>query len=198
MSARMAQSNRCSMCEKGLGTCYCTGCHGYFCVKDFRNHRAKLLEELDGFVEDRNDLQEKISSAHQHDDSLSPILTQIDAWQTITIEKVKQAAEQARQQVIKILRSNMAQIMASFAKFSDELIRLKDTEDFVEDNLVQLQEMIHHLRQDFQQLKEPSSIDLHLEQSDQIVWSHIIYAEDKCKYSGIKQDQTQPTSKFIN
>ena len=49
----MASSNCCSVCPKGAGTCYCPGCSAYFCNKDFRAHRAMLVNGLEELKEDQ-------------------------------------------------------------------------------------------------------------------------------------------------
>jgi len=79
-------------------------------MKDLKIHNGQLLHQLDVLVEERNDLQEKINNSTQHKDFRSPLLLQIDEWQKMTMERVKQAAEQARRQVIEVVifeRENM-------------------------------------------------------------------------------------------
>lgn len=197
MSAKMAPAKHCSICEKNPGTCVCTGCQATFCRKHFNDHHTTLFKELDGLLGDRSYLQDQINKADHHNDSRSQILLQIDEWQRATIKKVTEAAEQARQQVVKLLSSRQVEIRTRFRQLSDELDCLKEREDLVEQDLTRQKEMIRALKQDLEQLPETSSIKLHTEQSDQITWSRLIYAEDNSDNTGKKQDQQLLTSKLI-
>ena len=71
----MASSNRCSVCPKGAGTCYCPGCKAYFCGKDFVAHRAMLVNGLDELTADRNELQENINKANSRKHSGDSLLS---------------------------------------------------------------------------------------------------------------------------
>ncbi len=88
----MSSLERCSICEKGKGTCLCVGCKTYFCETHFNEHCGMLFNELDELVEDRNDLQEKINKIPKHSKSNDLHLAQINEWEQKTIEKIKQAA----------------------------------------------------------------------------------------------------------
>jgi hypothetical protein len=193
----MGTPKQCSICKKGPGTCVCTGCQATFCRKHFNDHHTALLKELNGLVEDRSYLQDQINKADHHHDSRSPILLQIDEWQRATIQKVTEAAEQARQQVVQLLSSKRVEIRTRFRQLSDELGCLKEGEDLVEQDLARLKEMICALKQDLEQLPETPSIKLHIEQSDQITWSRLIYAEDKSDNTGKKQDQKPLTGELM-
>jgi chromosome segregation ATPase len=188
----MATSKQCSMCEKGTGKYFCIGCEEYFCKKDFHNHREILNNELDGFVEDRNTLQEKIAKATQQKNILSPLLLQIDDWQKKMIENVKQAAEQARQHVIRMLNSKQIEINSKFEKFSQELINLKETEDFVEPDLKRLKQTINQLNQDLKHLAQPPEIELHVEESQSVAWDRLIYVVEKTKTNYYTKQRQQP------
>ena len=130
---------------KGAGAYFCTGCKAYFCMKDLKNHHGQLITELDILAEDRNALQEKLNKTTGQHHSSNAILAQIEEWQRTTIEKVKQAANQARQQVTTILGSERSKIVTNFEKFSKELVHLKETEDFYHDDLTLLQQMLLQL-----------------------------------------------------
>ncbi len=175
----MATTIQCSICDKGQGTCLCTGCKKYFCVRDFRSHRGTLFNEMDVIVCDRNNLQEEINKASQHGDSGSHLLAQIDQWQNDIIEKVKEAAEQARKQVKQILNSKRIEITTQFETLSQELVQRKETEDFVETDIAQLRQKIQQLNQNLKSLNQPPAIGLRTEQSDKIVWNRLIYVEEE-------------------
>jgi predicted protein tyrosine phosphatase len=189
--ADMATSKSCSKCEKGKGVYFCTGCEEYFCKKDYHDHREKMVNKLEGFIGDRNGLHVKINNVTHQKDSRSPLLIQIDEWQIAIIKKVEEIAEQARRQVERLLNTKKVEITAQFEKFSQELIELKETEDFIENDLERLEQTIQQLNQDLQKLSETPAIEVHTEQSKQIAWDSLIYVQEKVAYT-MKQQPQQP------
>jgi hypothetical protein len=179
----MASSDRCSVCRKGAGTCCCPGCKAYFCDDDFKDHRGMLINKLDELSIDRNDLEENIKKATSYHQSDTLLLTQIDEWQQTTIEKVKQAAEQARQQVLQIMNLKREEITKQFQTMSQEMKQLRDTKGVVEYDLTRLKQQIDQLDEDLEELFQPSTIELNVKKSDEIEWNHIIYVEERPVHS---------------
>ena len=184
-------TNRCSVCLKQLGTSYCTGCGIYFCTKDFKNHRGVLSNELNTLITHRDDLHNKITKATQHNESYSPLLTKIDEWEKVMLEKVRIVADRTRTQVLELLNIKRVRLTDDFGRFSDELFDLKETENFVEHDLSRLKYMIHQFNQELKQINKPVTITLRTELSDRLVWSRLIYAEEKSTYARIQQQQQQ-------
>jgi chromosome segregation ATPase len=187
----MATPKSCSKCEKGTGAYYCVGCEAYFCKRDYQQHREKMANQLDGFIENRNELQEQINKVTDEKGFRSPLLAEIDDWQRTTIEKVEKVAKQARQQVIELLNSKKVNIKSRFANFSQELIQLKETEDFVEYDLKRLEQTVHQLNEELTRLSAPPEIELCMEQSNQIAWDTLIYVKEKPSFAA-KQQRQQP------
>lgn len=198
----MATPKRCSTCQKEIGAMHCIGCDGYFCTKDFRGHREILFNEMDGLIEKRNHLQVQINDVAQKKHSSSPLVRQINEWEKITIEKIKQAADQARQQVGQLLNSKQERISTEFKTFSQELAHLKETENFVEYDLARLTRMIDRFYQDLQQITQSPVIELHMEQSDRIEWNRLIYVDEKTNNTQYQQRREQAPRKsfykFLN
>jgi anaerobic selenocysteine-containing dehydrogenase len=157
----MSSLERCSICEKSKGTCLCVGCKTYFCETHFN--------ELDELVEDRNDLQDKINNIPKHSKSNDLHLAQIDEWEQKTIEKIKQAAEQARQKVSQTMNFKRDQMKKQFEKMSQELIQYRETKDFDEQDLTQLKQAMHQLHEDLKQLAESSAVEVYVAELDQII-----------------------------
>ena len=186
----MATSKQCSMCNKELGPMHCTGCDEYFCWKDFRTHRERMFTEIDKIVEERNHLQDGINTITQDDNQESALLDQIDKWQDVIIEKVKQVAAQVRQEAIQLLNSKRTKISTNFKSFTQELAHLKETENYVEHDLTRLNQMINQFKQDLTQSTQPTAIKLYTEQSDAIDWTHLIYVQEEQNYTSMQQQQT--------
>ena len=183
----MASASCCSVCPKGAGTCYCPGCNTYFCNRDFRNHRDMLVHKLDELTVDRNELQEKISKTSLQKHSNSSLLSQIDAWQEETIQKVKHAAELARQQALEMLNSKQEEMARQFQTLSQEMGHLRETEDVLEQDLSRLKNQIEQLHEGLENAPQPPTIELNTKQSEQIMWDRMIYVQDRSALSS--QDQ---------
>jgi len=156
-----------------------------------------LVDELDGLTVERNVLQEKINKATSHNESERSLLSQIDEWERITIEKVKEAAEQARQQARKIMNAKREQVTQQFQTLTQELILLRDTKGVLEQDLSRLKEKIRQLNDNLQQLSQPPTVELNSKQSDQIVWHRMIYVEEKSVDAVEQQSESRSSSKHF-
>ena len=174
----MALSNRCSVCSKGAGTCYCPGCKTYFCDKDFKNHRTMLFNKLEELTTDRNELREKLNGTSTENHSDSILLSGIDAWEKETILKVKKAANQTREQVLKIINSKQEELNELFERLSQELERLRETEGVLEGDLSRLKNHIEQINESLHKLSESPTIWLNIKQSEKIDWNSMIYVEN--------------------
>ena len=74
-------------------------------------------------------------------------------WEITTIEKVKQVAEQTRQQIVQTLSLKRSNVVTQFDKFSQELVQLNN---------------------DLNQLAGQTAVELNIEQSNRIVWDRMI------------------------
>jgi vacuolar-type H+-ATPase subunit E/Vma4 len=155
-----------------------------------------MANQLEGFIGDRNGLQYQITEATKEENFDSPLLVEIEDWQSKTIEKVKRVAEQAKKQVIKLLNSKKTEIKSEFEKFSQELIQLKENEDLLENDLEYLKQTVGELNQKLKELSKQPGIELCKEQSDQIEWDTLIYIREKTSFT-LKPLHPKPLSKFI-
>ena len=194
----MATSNHCSMCEKGTGAYNCIGCQAYFCWKHFEGHREQLFKEMEIIIENRNGLHEKMNTPSQQNDSRNSMLSKIDDWEREIINKVKQAAEQARQQVSKFHNTKQMEMKTQFDTLSQELIELKESRDFVENDLARLKQTIQQLNEDLDKINQPTALELHVEESEKIAWHHIIYIVERSINTGRQQREQQVTGNHIS
>ncbi len=66
------------------------------------------------------------------------LIEQIDQWQNSIIEKVKQVAAQAGQQVIELMNSKWMKVNAELKSFSEELAYWKEFRNCIEHELNRL------------------------------------------------------------
>lgn len=175
----MATSKQCSMCNKELGRMYCTGCERYFCRKDFKTHQDEIFTGMEKIIEERNCLQDAINQSVSNNNQNNPIIEQIEKWKNSAIEKIKQVAALAHQQAIEMLHAKRVKITTDFKSFSEELVHLKESENYVEHDLERLNQMITKFKQDLKQSNQPTTIEIHTEESDKINWDSLIYVEEK-------------------
>ena len=138
-----------------------------------------LINGLDQLTAGRNELQEKINNVNFQQNSHDSLLSRIDTWQEQTIQKVKQAADQARQQALTFIRSKQDEIKKQFQTLSQELEQLQETEGVLEDDLSRLKNQIEQVDQCLEKLSQPSALELNTKQSEQIVWNRMIYVENR-------------------
>lgn len=158
---------------------HCTDCDKYSCRKDFKIHSEKIFTEMDKIVEERNRLHDEIINRIQHNDQHNPLIEQIDKWQNITIEKIKQVAAQVRQQAQQFFDAKWVKINTEFKSFSQELAHLKELQNYAEYDLTRLNQGISQFKQDLTQSIQPTNIVLHTEQADKTNWKSLIYVEEK-------------------
>jgi hypothetical protein len=127
----------------------------------------------------------------------SSLLSQIDDWQKVTIEKVSRAAEEARQQAIQFMRRKKAEIVEGFESVGKEIRTRQGTGDFVEYDLERLKQSINRLQQDLEQfIQRP--IELNVKKSNQIDWNNLIYADYQSADNRSKSFQAPATGKSTN
>ena len=191
----MASSRLCTTCNKPSASIHCIGCDGYFCNKCFRLHRQSMIGRMDDIIESRNQLQQDINNSAQLNNQQSPIITEINKWESSTIEKVKKVAAEARQQTVQLLNASRIKIDNEFKSFSRELATLQESEDYIEHDLERLNQKINEFKLAIKQSTQPTTIQLHTEQADQINWGTLIYVEE-IRLSATKNNQQTPRKSY--
>ncbi|CAF1235057.1 unnamed protein product [Adineta steineri] len=187
----MARSNQCSTCQKSMGVVYCTGCEGYFCTKDFKGHREILSTEMEELIEERDKLQEKINKATKGNNADNPLIEEINVWEKVTVEKVRQTAEHVRQQANELMNSKCMKTTNKFKDLSDELADLKETENYVEHDLTRLRQKVDQFNVDLTQLFQATKLELNKEENEKIKWNRIIYVQEKSVEVECQQTSTK-------
>ena len=154
-----------------------------------------LVNGLDELMGDCNGLQQKIKEIGSQKRSNGSLLSRIDAWQEETIQKVKQAAQDARQQVSKIMNPEQEKITTQLQTLSQEMKQLGETGDVLEQDLSELKQKIGRLHKDLEKLPQLPTVELNTNQSEQITWHRMIYVEDKSVTPAQEQRQSQLRSR---
>ena len=86
-----------------------------------------LANGLKKLTTSRSELQEKIKNVDLDNRSDTSILKQIDTWEQKTIQKVQQAADEVRKEVLVLIKSKHEEIKNQFQTFSKDLDNLLET-----------------------------------------------------------------------
>ena len=160
----MATANvkaRCVTCGKEKATSKCAGCSQDFCYKHLGDHRQELGKQLDE-VEVMRDLFQQTVNEQKLDPKKQSLIQEIDQWEHDSMKKIRQTAEEARQEVYSHITVHFTKIERKLNEFTDQLRRSRDEEDFFESDL---HEWSKELNQLTEQLAKPSIVTIHQDQT---------------------------------
>lgn len=96
----------CATCgNKAVGILRCEGCVQVFCRKHLNEHRDALGHQLDELVLEHDTLQQKIVENNNKSNKQHPALREIDQWEKESIAKIQRLAEEARNELKKMISS---------------------------------------------------------------------------------------------
>lgn len=173
------RKEKCSVCQKESGVCTCTGCKRLFCRQDFNDHCQWLSTEFEKIIEDRDQLQERMNNKEKLMEFRSYLLTQIDQWKNVTVEKVNRATVRTRHHIVQLLNEKEKNMKSESENVTQQLRDRQCIQNIDENDLRDFRNKINKLEKLFKQLTDSSSRMIHTEESEQINWALIIYADDE-------------------
>ncbi|CAF1653059.1 unnamed protein product [Rotaria magnacalcarata] len=191
------EPNRCSICDKTAAKCTCAGCKSYFCVKHFNEHRQQLSMKFD--VDIKNVQEELLTQINQLDKPITPsaeLLSQIDQWESETIENVHERAVKLRYQLTELVNQDRNQLINQYKILTNEINTLKEDDDFAEDDIERLRTTINQIQISLEQLITPSKTKFILVENNEIDWNHLINVEEKTKLSPLYAMTIDPNAKW--
>jgi hypothetical protein len=103
MASSTSTKAPCATCgDKSVGIFKCEGCSQIFCRKHVNEHRDVLSHQLDEIVLEHDTLQQTIAEQNDQGNYRHSLFKQVDQWEKDSIMKIRQIADQARQQVEKL------------------------------------------------------------------------------------------------
>ncbi|CAF2996828.1 unnamed protein product, partial [Rotaria sp. Silwood2] len=127
-------TDTCAICITKTGVLKCQGCQVIFCSNDYNLHRTELDRQLDGFANEINIFRDMSSEASTSLKSL--LIDQIDTWEMKSIQRIKETAEEARQQVRTFISSTNEENSAYTREIAEQLQRTQQNHDFDERDLM--------------------------------------------------------------
>ena len=172
----MATSNPCSTCKNPNGIKYCVGCKKYFCTIDYKSHEKSLLQELDELIDQRDRIQQEFGSLPVPINH--PILEEINKWEIKMKLQVARAAQTAREKVNAILSRKRSETSESLSVITEQLRTMKETEDFVETHLEDVNKKLNESKKMLEQLTQSTLLALRKKKSDDIQWDQLLEVID--------------------
>jgi hypothetical protein len=154
--ATTTSKTRCTSCGKEKATFRCGGCSEEFCRKHLEDHRQELHKELDE-IEVNRDLFRQSLTEYIEEPNNHIMMQQINQWERNSIKKIRQAAEEARQIVLKNTDTYSRQLETKLDHLTNQLRESREEDDFNEINLHQFQE---ELKQLTHELTKPANISI--------------------------------------
>jgi len=153
----MATSNtimKCFVCREEIPTYICTGCSKHFCVDDLMKHREELKLKFHQIEDQRNQFAQTLDDEKNN----HPLIQQITQWERISIEKIRQTAEEQRNLVQQYVQTIEVKLH-SFTEEIQKTVKKKDFNEIILKKLqIELEDLKNQLYQtDYIQIKQDSS-----------------------------------------
>ncbi|CAF4002930.1 unnamed protein product [Didymodactylos carnosus] len=113
-AANSTMNEPCKLCEKGKYKCQ--GCHLSCCKRHFDEHRQQLARQFDKVIYEHDLLHELLNPkpSTNNDKTEGDLLQKIDNWEVETIQKVKYAAQHAREKMKQLMKHPEERIHKEF------------------------------------------------------------------------------------
>jgi hypothetical protein len=147
---------QCFTCDKVKGRVKCEGCSKIYCVNHFDDHRQELNKQLDEVVVTR-DLFRQSLAEKTADSQKNPLIQHIDEWEYESMNKIRQAASEARHILLKHNTETFTKMEEKLNKLTNQLRQSREENDFFETDLNQWREEITQM---LNKLNKPSNVTI--------------------------------------
>ena len=169
----ISSPNLCIKCSKGRAQTICSGCQQGLCLKHFREHRQELTHEMEGVSQQHIALHQDFVSPNNNQ---HPLSIRINNWEQRSIERIRQVANEVRQNLEEHLNTNKRKLQRSLDELTTDLRSSRDNEDYTE---IELQRWLNQLKELRQQLFQPSTIEINQDGDDFLEKISLIKLESK-------------------
>ncbi|CAF1371051.1 unnamed protein product [Rotaria sordida] len=145
----------CIKCNKGGGIITCGGCQQWFCTRHLLEHREELSVLMDQVSQEHDLLQCDLIS----DKGIHPLVTLINKWEKTSIENIRVAAQDARDDLQKYLDCTKIQVKTSLLSINKELQASSESDDYTELDLSKWMQQLAELREMLEKLSTIDFID---------------------------------------
>jgi len=160
----------CSVCGKVPSLSLCVGCQRVFCTDHAEQHRLDLSSLLDKIILEHSQCKQKIIQYTEESNS-HPLMKQINEWENQSIEKIHQAAIDARKQVLNAFEQFASNAIITMKTLTEELTKAQNNDNFIEKDLRQWMDRLIKLKKE---LIKPPTINIQKSGTDSSFISKII------------------------
>lgn len=171
----------CIICNKGKGTFKCEGCSKIFCPKHSIDHRNDLSKQLDE-IEVTHDLAYKTLIQQTQNLRQHLLIQKVDQWEYQSIEKIRQMADQARNDLLRGITEQTNDIKKKLQDLSDELRQGREDNDYLEGDLKHWLQKLEELKLE---LLNPVNIAIHEDSTPLVTKIHVDRQEGSDAYESI-------------
>jgi hypothetical protein len=148
MTTPRRKKDVCSTCGTMAGVLSCRGCTGHFCVPHSKEHRELLQRSMNEITHNYDELKKKIQrqTSEQQQHSLAE---QIDQWEQESIEKIRQLANDTRQEIKTTVQHRTDHLKEKLEKLKQQLDKARRDGGFYENDLKQWSDKLQELQRSF-------------------------------------------------
>ena len=140
----------CVKCNKEKVAYKCEGCSQMYCLIHLNEHHQLLIQQLDQTDDKRNLFQqtilEQMANLKNH-----TLIEQVNQWEKNSIQSIQQAADRARELIIKRIEEHYRQVKVELDKLTEQLKQIRQDEDFNEIHLNELKAKLEILEKGLNQ-----------------------------------------------
>jgi hypothetical protein len=152
MSSTGESKSPCGVCGDLVGTFTCRGCYGNLCLPHASAHRQSLGAQMNDIMIKHNELKHSVTG-QKIEEIRHSLMEQIDHWERQSITKIRQLANDTRQQVLVTVRDRTDDFNSKIKKLTEELENALKIEGFYEQDLDRWTENLKNLGAFVQQQK---------------------------------------------
>ncbi|CAF1548344.1 unnamed protein product [Didymodactylos carnosus] len=164
MASSMVTMKKCATCivnsdelKAKPGITSCAGCYQSFCLSHFNEHRQTLNDTLDSIALQRDALRSRIQELPAN--VSKEYLKVIDDWENTMLQKVTEAANNARQQNHQLIISEMER---ECGELTSKITSFRHNDNYFETDLQELQSTTEKLNENLNDLSSLHHIQLNL------------------------------------
>ena len=142
------KKNSCATCGEVAGTFTCRGCSDNFCLRHVNEHREALEKQMNQIILTHNQLKTDVVG-QTTEQFCHLFLQQIKRWEQQSIDKVRQVADDTRQQVLTTVRYRTDNLKEKIAQLTQQLNKARQDGDYYENDIRDWSEQLQKLQQIF-------------------------------------------------
>jgi hypothetical protein len=178
MASSTTKRSLCKACNKAPSVFFCQGCQKDFCTGHAKEHRQELSKQLDTIILEHDQLKQNLAE-YREKSNRHPLMQEIDQWEMQSIDKIRKAADEARNALSNAVDGYRIKITEDLKHLTQELTTARSEDNFIE---IDLKEWMERLEKWTKDLSTPSSISIQQEKSNTPFIQKIVVSSKNNKF----------------